>query len=83
MCLTMLSWFGVGLVYGIGYCPCTDWHWEVKRRLGEVGLPQSYVKYDVDAVLGSDMDPGLIDGVVTFLGMGAFVASIWANRRPR
>ena len=32
---------GLGAVYGWGYCPCTDWHWDVKRRLGETGLPRS------------------------------------------
>jgi hypothetical protein len=26
-----LSWFGLGLFYGIGYCPSTDWHWRIKR----------------------------------------------------
>ena len=24
--LTALSWFGLGVWYGWGYCPCTDWH---------------------------------------------------------
>jgi hypothetical protein len=23
--LIMGSWFGLGMVYGFGYCPCTDW----------------------------------------------------------
>ena len=79
MSLTVLSWFGLGLVYGIGYCPCTDWHWDVKRQLGETGLPASYVKYYVDAVTAGDWDALLIDRVVTFLGLGAFAASLWVN----
>ena len=32
--LTMFSWFFLGLYYGWGYCPCTDWHWTVKYKLG-------------------------------------------------
>ena len=28
--LTALSWFGLGLIFGWGYCPCTDWHWQVR-----------------------------------------------------
>ena len=27
--LTGGSWFILGLYYGIGYCPFTEWHWEV------------------------------------------------------
>ena len=48
MGLTIVSWFGLGLFYGWGYCPCTDWHWAVKVKLGETNLPNSYVKYYVD-----------------------------------
>ena len=41
--LTALSWFGLGMWYGWGYCPCTDWHWQVRARLGYVD-PPSYVQ---------------------------------------
>jgi len=27
--LTAASWFGLGLIYGIGFCPFTEWHWQV------------------------------------------------------
>jgi len=33
--LTGSSWLVFAPWYGLGYCLCTDWHWEVKRRLGE------------------------------------------------
>jgi len=36
--LTGLSWFGLGIFYGWGYCPLTDWHWKVLRELGETGI---------------------------------------------
>jgi hypothetical protein len=41
--LTTLSWFGLGIWYGWGYCPCTDWHWQVRARLG-YDDPPSYVQ---------------------------------------
>ncbi|MBT3271653.1 MAG: DUF2784 family protein, partial [Spirochaetales bacterium] len=25
--LTAFSWFVLGIWYGFGYCPSTDWHW--------------------------------------------------------
>lgn len=79
--LTILSWFGLGAIYGWGYCPSTDWHWQVKRRLGETGLPSSYVKYYLDAVTGISWDPTLVDAGVLVLGLGAFVISIYVNGR--
>ncbi|MCK5838377.1 MAG: DUF2784 family protein, partial [Bacteroidales bacterium] len=33
--LTGFSWFGLGIFYGIGYCPLTDWHYRVLRKMGE------------------------------------------------
>jgi hypothetical protein len=41
--LTALSWFGLGARYGWGYCPCTDWHWQVRARLG-FDDPPSYIQ---------------------------------------
>lgn len=79
--LTVLSWFGLGVVYGWGYCPCTDWHWQVKRALGETGLPNSYVKYYLDRWSGLSWDTQVVDGAVLVLGLGALVVSIWLNTR--
>lgn len=42
---TAASWFllGPALGYGWGYCFLTDWHWQVKRALGEQHLPPSFI----------------------------------------
>jgi len=77
--LTILSWFGLGIFYGWGYCPCTDWHWEVKRKLGETNLPSSYVKYYADKLTGLTWDPLLVDAAVLILGLLAFALSCWFN----
>ncbi len=79
--LTILSWFGLGAFYGWGYCPSTDWHWQVKRRLGETDLPNSYVKYYLDAVTGLSWDPAIVDVGVLLLGLGAFFVSVYVNWR--
>ena len=36
-----------------------------------------------DALTGGDWDPDLVDGVVTFLGLGAFVMAVVVNARPK
>jgi hypothetical protein len=54
--LTALSWFGLGIRYGWGYCPCTDWHWQIRARLG-YDDPPSYVQLLIREVTG--IDPGV------------------------
>ena len=75
-----------GIWYGFGYCPCTDWHWQVKKKLGEQDLLSSYVKYYVDRLSGFDWDPFSVDLTVAILGILAFAVSIYLNwcdwRRP-
>ena len=75
--LTILSWFGLGIFYGWGYCPCTEWHWQVKYRLGESDLPYSYVKYYVDRLTGISWEPSAVDATVVILGLLAFGLSCW------
>ena len=81
--LTILSWFGLGLFYGWGYCPCTEWHWQVKYKLGEIDLPYSYVKYYADKLTGLSCDSLVVDVTVVLLGILAFVLSCWFNWRDR
>ncbi len=71
MGLTAFSWLGLGYWYGLGYCPLTDWHWQVKRKLGETGLPSSYIKYYLDSTTGSDWNSSLVDTAVGSLGFAA------------
>ena len=79
--LIMGSWFGLGRVYGFGYCPCTDWHWQVKRKLGETELPGSYLKYYADLLTGWNWNPAAVDTAVLVVGLAAFVVSLGLNWR--
>ncbi|MBT8352161.1 MAG: DUF2784 domain-containing protein [Deltaproteobacteria bacterium] len=79
MSLTILSWFGLGIFYGWGYCPCTEWHWQVKYRLGETDLPYSYIKYYMDKLTRVSWDPSVVDALVVFPGLLAFGLSCWLN----
>lgn len=81
--MVMASWFLLGLWYGLGYCPCTDWHWMVKRELGESNLPASYVKYYLDGITGVKWDARAVDWTVAAAGVGSFCLSLWVNRRRR
>lgn len=81
--LTFLSWFGLGVLYGWGYCPCTDWHWQVKRVIGETDLPYSYVTYYADRLTGVVWDPLLVDAAVMVLALVVLLLSVWTNWRDR
>ena len=78
---TAFSWFGLGLRYGFGYCPCTDWHWQVKLKLGEYNIPNSYIKYLIDTFTGLDVDAGLVDVLTGAFFALAVVASVVTNYR--
>ncbi len=80
---TLAFWFGAGVVYGWGYCPLTDWHWQVKRALGETSLPASWIKYHLDAATGIDWSPAFVDAVVIGSALAALVLSVVLNLRDR
>lgn len=73
--LTALSWFGLGLWFGWGYCPCTDWHWQVRERLG-FSDPPSYIQLLVHEITGVELSTDLANAlavitlvVTAFLGV--------------
>jgi hypothetical protein len=41
----------LGFWYGRGYCPFTEWHWQVRSRLGFVD-PPSYIQLLIREVTG-------------------------------
>jgi hypothetical protein len=77
--LTAASWFVLGIWYGMGYCPITDWQWEVKRQLGETGLPGSFIKYYADKLAGRDWDAGFIDAMTGICFGVAALISVYLN----
>jgi len=80
VCVTALSWFGLGLVYGIGFCPCTEWHWRIREILGHRDLPESYIKYLLDSVTGLDLNGTVVDGTTFVVFAMAAILSVILNR---
>ena len=84
--LTALSWFGLGVRYGWGYCPCTDWHWQVRARLGHDD-PPSYIQLLIRELTGIDPGPTLADAlaVITLVVVALLSAAlnIRAHREAR
>lgn len=79
--LTGLSWTLLGIWYGLGYCPFTEWHWQVKYRLGQTDLPRSYLKWLADTPTGMDVSPYWTDVVAAVVFATALALSIGLNVR--
>lgn len=80
--LTGASWLFLGLLTGVpGYCPFTDWHFNVLEKLGTTGLPNSYIKYLADRLTGLNFDPSIVDRVTLITFLAALVLSVILNVR--
>ncbi len=86
MALTAGSWFLLGIRYGWGYCPCTDWHWQVRERLGYVD-PPSYTELLIEQLLRIDVTTRTADVLTVAVFAVAAVLTVVLNlrdgRRPR
>ena len=76
---TAFSWFVLGIWFGWGYCPITEWQWNVKEKLGEINLPNSFIKYYADKVTGKNVNPSLVDTVTLVTFLLAIVLTIYFN----
>ena len=73
------SWFILGIFYGIGYCPLTDWHFNVLEKLGKTNLPTSYVKYILDRITGLNFNTDLVDISTLICFFSALIISLYLN----
>jgi len=77
--MTFASWLGLGIWYGWGYCPLTDWHWNILRQLGKKDLPNSYISYLLQRILHLHLPDSWVDILTVSLALLALVASIFVN----
>ena len=77
--LTLGCWLILGIWFGLGYCPVTDWQWQVKEALGEINLPNSFVKYYADKITGKDVSSDFIDLITIGSFAMAIAASVYLN----
>lgn len=79
--LTGLSWFVLGIFYGIGYCPLTNWHWHVLEKLGKHDLPYSYIKYLIYRLTSLDTNATLVEYATIIGFFAALIMSVILNIR--
>jgi hypothetical protein len=76
---TAFSWFVLGIWFGWGYCPITHWEWNVKKKLGETNLPNSFIKYYADKISGKDIDPYIVDRATLIVFLAVIVITVYLN----
>ena len=79
ICLTIFSWFFLGIWYGFGYCPCTDWHWQVRQHLGYYDMPGSYLVFLIQTFTGMKVNKTIVDIFAVIFLLLALIASIFSN----
>jgi hypothetical protein len=77
--LTGLSWFVLGIFYGIGYCPLTDWHFQVLEKLGKPSWSNSYIEYLIERLFEVDVSGHLVDRVTLIAYFVALLLSVFVN----
>lgn len=77
--VTLFCWFVLGFWFGWGYCPLTDWQWQVKEKLGATNLPPSFISWLAEKVTGIRYSDSLVNTVTLVLFLIAIAASVYVN----
>jgi hypothetical protein len=81
--LTAFSWFVLGIFYGFGYCFLTDWHWQVREKLGYTTESNSYIHFLVTELTNIKVKENLVDTLTAIFFFAAFAVSIFVNIKSR
>lgn len=77
--LTAFSWFVLGIWYGWGFCFCTEWHWEVRRKLGYQDHSSSYIHFLLLKLTGVNLNLQLVEIMTLVAFLMSFALSAWFN----
>ncbi len=79
--LTAFSWFVLGIFYGFGYCFLTDWHWQVRERLGYKTESNSYIHFLLTELTPFSLSENTVDVFTAIFFFAALAASFCVNAR--
>jgi len=77
--IIFVCWFGLAPWYGWGYCPLTDWHWDIKKQLGAKGLPWSFIKHLWDSIFPHPITASTADNLTIAGFIFATFLSVYLN----
>lgn len=77
--LTAFSWFILGIWHGWGYCFCTEWHWQVRERIGYHDMSVSYIHFLLRKLTGVSLPVNWVDAGTAVGFFAAFFISAYLN----
>src|ERR1700687_5950922 len=77
--VTAGCWFILGIWFGVGYCPITDWQWQIKEKVGGNNLPDSFIEYCVDKISGNSISGALVHTMTAVCFFLAMILSVYVN----
>ena len=77
--ITEFCWFILGIWFGWGYCPLTDWQWRIKEQLGETNLPASFITWFANKIPGMRFGDTFINLLTLILFISAMIVSVYFN----
>ena len=81
--LTAFSWFVLGIWYGFGYCPFTDWHWKIRQLLGYTDNSNSYIHFLILNITGTNFSERFADTATAIVFFTAYSISIYYAIRKK
>ena len=79
--ITAIFWFGLGIFYGIGYCPLTDWHFRVLEKSGYTDLPASYIQFLIERIFQAKVKSATVDLFTVIIFCLILITTIILNIR--
>jgi hypothetical protein len=76
---TFVSWLGLGLMFGFGFCLFTSIQSRIRRRLGEGEVMDSFMKDVFDRLTGRDLNPQHVEIVTQAVFYACAAASFYVN----
>ena len=77
--ITAFCWFILGIWFGMGYCPITDWQWRIKEQLGERNLPASFITYYINKITHKNFSDSFINIFTLIFFVLAALLSVYFN----
>jgi Protein of Unknown function (DUF2784) len=81
--LTAFSWFVLGAFYGFGYCFLTDWHWQIREKLGYANPFNSYIQFLITSLFRVSVSEQMVNILTATLYFAALIMSLISNLKLR
>jgi hypothetical protein len=69
-----IVWIIIGAM-GLWNCPLTNFHWKIKEKRGQTGMPVSFVNYFLNQVTGKKLAHKFVQTLLLFIYFSALFLS--------